>query len=110
MSETSNWRWVNRLKMWRSKRICGRRSGRKPQPLVSTVKTAQTSGGLTDNAVVAAATPPAVRASDFPTNSMGIFDSRSAADRIHGPRRRHKLGGVDLVAFPLPGDVAADQS
>src|ERR1017187_7997658 len=30
-------------------------------------------------------------------------------DRVHGPRRGHELGGVDFVAFPLAGHVAADQ-
>src|SRR3989442_9131515 len=35
--------------------------------------------------------------------------SRSAANGVHGARWGHELGGVDFMAQPLGGDVAADQ-
>src|SRR5271157_2191236 len=41
--------------------------------------------------------------------SSYLLDTYLASDRIHGARRGHELGRVDLVAFPLAGQVAADE-
>src|SRR5437879_6105926 len=64
------WPFVSLLKMWRSKRIGGRRSARNPQPEVSTESTLQISGAWMDRLSATALRPSVLRASDFPTKSM----------------------------------------
>src|SRR5271157_3580751 len=90
--------------MWRSKRIGGRRSGRNPQPLVSTVSTVHTSGACTDKLSDAAASASAVNASDLETKSKISIPSYYHSHhrmRTQGCRPRLRLSAAISVRKKL---------
>ena len=73
---------------WRSKRMAGRLSGRKPQPAVSTATTDHKTAGSTPICVAAAVKPSLCRGCAAPTNV--IFTTRVARRA-----QRRGYGGVE---------------
>ena len=67
--EASKRRPVRALKMWRSKRMLGRLSGRKPQPKVSATTTDHSTARSTPTCAAATVAPPLLRGRAAPANA-----------------------------------------